>query len=335
MAEPTLYETLQQRKQGQEHVMPEDEHAVMNKTTYTPVLFGELDFYHSHSDDSHTVVFIDGGNHTIYAASTLALSFVRVASSGWEKTTKKHIRVEEFIEYVGVDDDGRYVIQWFDTTGVRVIPFNNQRLETMRVEQSRAESIEQATEVGRRYLELGLAQEYGKIYDAVVIDGSLRSRDETERNLVKELCDTKATIVGFQKSTNVRTNASNTLHRLDRLTTEGRWMTSQLCITPEEPFSIHAVKLHEHSRYRFVVDVKVNALSQTELVSLLEAQSSDPLFFGYPYGLIDVDALARVQEQELQRHRILLQTLTGSLRDDIEQEATTQNAHEILDTMSF
>ncbi|MBI2146708.1 hypothetical protein HYU22_05200 [Candidatus Woesearchaeota archaeon] len=61
----------------------------------------------------------------------------------------------------------------------------------------------------------------------------------------------------------------------------------------------------------------------------LVANSSDPLFLGYPYGLIMADKLARVSNAE--RNSLRMSLLLRKENREIAEYLSTMNAHEILD----
>ena len=73
-----------------------------------------------------------------------------------------------------------------------------------------------------------------------------------------------------------------------------------------------AVRLHRHSRYTFRFEVlrdqyeKMDAGTIGEVIASLAANSGDPSFPGYPYGLVAADRHARVRGEEAALHRNVL-----------------------------
>jgi hypothetical protein len=59
--------------------------------------------------------------------------------------------------------------------------------------------------------------------------------------------------------------------------------------------------------------------------------SSDALFLGYPYGLIAVDKLARVSNEE--KRSMTMNILLRAENKDILEYLSTTNAHDILDRL--
>ena len=76
---------------------------------------------------------------------------------------------------------------------------------------------------------------------------------------------------------------------------------------------MRAVRLHRHTRfaYRFEAlwdryDFLVEAGQLGEVVGSIAANSGDPSFPGYPYGLVSADRHARVRSTEGMAHRRVL-----------------------------
>ena len=86
------------------------------------------------------------------------------------------------------------------------------------------------------------------------------------------------------------------------------------------------VKLHSKSKHVFRMD------GNSQLAHSLLDNSSDPVFLGYPYGLILSDKIARVSNHEKRQMQTTL--LLDSRNKDIVEYLSTTNAHDILDNLS-
>ena len=83
------------------------------------------------------------------------------------------------------------------------------------------------------------------------------------------------------------------------------------------------IKLNKKSRHIFRFEVyKKNKFDVNEILTLLKI-NQDPVFLGYPYGLIEADKFARVTNNEKEYLKTIL-----SLKRIEEKEA-----HEILDSI--
>ncbi len=58
------------------------------------------------------------------------------------------------------------------------------------------------------------------------------------------------------------------------------------------------------------------------------------MFIGYPYGLIDVDREARISNKEIEFLKTQFMIKLGKDWEKVKQAMTTNNAHEILDSIS-
>ena len=59
----------------------------------------------------------------------------------------------------------------------------------------------------------------------------------------------------------------------------------------------------------------------------------DPVFIGYPYGLVEADRIARISNQEKESLKTMF--LVKLRNKNIEKYLSSVNAHEILDRISF
>jgi hypothetical protein len=71
----------------------------------------------------------------------------------------------------------------------------------------------------------------------------------------------------------------------------------------------------------------------TEVIQGIAQNSNDLTFPGYPYGLIEVDRITRVRDEELEPIRIqLLSAVSGlGVWDEIEAFIRAMDAHKVLD----
>ena len=92
------------------------------------------------------------------------------------------------------------------------------------------------------------------------------------------------------------------------------------------------VKLQNKSKHIFRFEVfKENKFDKDELFSLLKQNSKDPVFIGYPYGLIDADRFARVSNRETEYLKTLIISKAGKGWEKLTKYFSSVNAHDILD----
>ena len=95
------------------------------------------------------------------------------------------------------------------------------------------------------------------------------------------------------------------------------------------------IKLNSKSKriFRFEVFNGIKFDINIILSSLME-NSIDPIFIGYPYGLIDADKFARIGNKERDYYRTMIMVRLGKKWNDIEKFISVLDAHEVLDRLS-
>jgi len=87
-------------------------------------------------------------------------------------------------------------------------------------------------------------------------------------------------------------------------------------------------KFHPASKHVFRIDSFGDV---NQALGLLEQNSIDPVFLGYPYGLIDADKFARVSTPEAKQLKLMLMTKGG---EKFRLYLASKDAHDILNIIS-
>jgi hypothetical protein len=99
---------------------------------------------------------------------------------------------------------------------------------------------------------------------------------------------------------------------------------------------MYIIKLNRSSRYIFKFEVSNNTdYNIKQILSLLKDNSIDPVFLGYPYGLIEADQFARVSNKEKDYLKTIFLSKLGQNNEKIAQYLNTLNTHSILDSISY
>ena len=293
------------------------------------------------------IAFIDAGNAEIIGSSNFSLSLIRACYVIFQNNKKLGFRKFEALaltQAVGESNEILYKTSFFKTNNsmdLQEISFNSLDSNLM-VGMNRAE-IGSAANAIRRFAELRLAKSVAeqKIADMIVLDGNLQSTLTNENAYLKELyssCDKNdVKLSALSKTTSLFTSNGDLLSAvLTRMSSLASWFyhpiaeISSLSHNAEMFF----VKFHEKSRhvFRFEIYNKQKEFAE-EIIGALAANCADPVFIGYPYGLIEADRIARIgkNEKESLKARFLFK-----LQDkNIEKYLSSRNAHEILDRISF
>ncbi len=111
---------------------------------------------------------------------------------------------------------------------------------------------------------------------------------------------------------------------------------------PNHKAEMFATKLHKNSEHVFRFEVLKDQLTRHNLgeveliLSALAANSGDIAFPGYPYGLIDADRFARVQNSEKIAREFQFRAVLSSKNDlwkKISKFIKSTDAHEVLNKL--
>ena len=91
-------------------------------------------------------------------------------------------------------------------------------------------------------------------------------------------------------------------------------------------------RLHEKSRYVFKIELyKDQSEHVSHAVNAFALHAKDPIFLGYPYGLIEAHKFAKVPVTERDYHKIQLMAQLGKEWKTVEQYMKAVDGHAVLD----
>ena len=257
------------------------------------------------------ISFVDGGNAELLSAANFSLQFIRVYSCTYDNNKRIGSSKKEFYSLITAKDvQGKifYEIENFDTDmNVKEINSldpkltNNHRLEPAKV-----------GELVRKLAELKHMTELNGI---IVRDGDLEAQTEPEEQYLRQL---KGTIIGLSKTVSLLTDSGNSaVTVLNAISPEGSWYY-------ECAQGIGFAKFHPSSKHVFRIDSFGDVHNA---LGILESNATDPVFLGYPYGLIEADKFARVSNHEAQQLKLVLMTKGG---EKFRLYLSSKDAHDIL-----
>jgi|FLOH01.1.fsa_nt_gi hypothetical protein len=281
------------------------------------LILSAKNYHEINSKTNKSICFIDGGNAEIIGSNNYSLQKIRVAGVIYENN--KRIKIEKKDYYVLITMGDEILVKTFPEE----INFEMKRDDEFLKEGRSIGKISKIGNLVRRMAEIQLAKKMNS--DIIVLDGSLEEKSEKEK--LKELFNSKKTIIGLSKTNSIVTNKGRSLSvALDK---EGSWYYTPIL---EKEYLICFAKLHPKSKYVFKIDL-INGDFNTVCYNLSE-NSKDPVFIGYPYGLIDVDREARISNKEIEFLKTQFMIKLGKDWEKVKQAMTTNNAHEILDSIS-
>lgn len=267
-------------------------------------------------DSEKTIGFIDGGNLEIIKSPSLSLFFNRVYYCIYKKNKRVQNKKIEFYSLITSNKEGiktkcfpDIIKEYFFDSFDKNLTVSNKRL-----------SVDKVGSIIRRLAELSIAKDIRSDY--VLIDGSLEFDHEYEKEIISKFNN----VAGLSKTTSMITkNGLSVSGFLNKITNKPLWYYD--CGN-----DLYFVKLHKNSKYVF----KLEHIGKNfkELLSLISKNSKDPVFLGYPYGLVEADRLGRVSKKESDLLKIQIRTKLKDSFKLLEPHLNSSNSHDILDNIS-
>lgn len=308
-----------------------------------PENFHEIQKIHSNKK----VAFVDGGNAEIIGSANFSLSLIRVCYIIFQNKRKlglRRLEVLSLTQAISQDDEIFYKTSFFNTGNsidFQEISFSSLD-QSLMMGMNRADIANVANAV-RRFAELKLARFIAeqKIADIIVLDGNLQAALTNENSYLSGLygsCGKNDVLLSaLSKTSSLFTDNGNLLSAvLEGISTFNPWFYHPIAeiSSLNHKAEMFFVKLHEKSKHIFRLEIFNRQKSNAEeIIGILAGNCSDPIFIGYPYGMVEADKIARIShnEKESLKARFLFR-----LQDkNIEKYLSSKNAHDILDKISF
>ncbi len=301
----------------------EEDKALTLEEGQKPVPISKENFHKIDSSKKSEVAFIDGGNAEVLGAASFSLQLIRGAVVKYEGREKTGEERESF-ELLVTLEDGGFEVQTFPETAMPKLEFDNDEpgLKTGE-ERVRAQKI---ASVCRRLFELKLAKDVDADY--IVLDGSLYSRVRQEEQLLQVLRKKDSAVTGLSKTSGLMTERGRVFSAAISSLKNGSWYYKP--VFEGGGVEVLFARLNENSNHVFRIDTFD---FEESLLKVLKSMSNDPVFPGYPYGLIEADKKARVSNRERDYRFTQLKSEFGGDWERIKPYLHTSDAHEVLDNI--
>lgn len=282
----------------------------------------------SESQSDKSFCFIDGGNAELINSNNISLQLARVGACVYKNNERTEFTKEDY--HILVTFKNKKFI-------AKTIP-EKISLEFSIEDESLREgkSLGKISKIGgfiRRILELDLAYRMFDKSDYMVLDGSLEEKFTYENEYLKKLFSKNKPLIGFCKTNSMITldGFSVSAHLMGLK--DNAWIYHPIVKIDQSVFNadIFIAKLHEKSNYAFRVDI--HNCDAKEFFENLMPNCKDAIFPGYPYGLVEVDRLARISNHEKEYEKTKLIIKLGKDWEKIKKMMTSQDAHGILDNV--
>ncbi len=274
-----------------------------------------------------TIVFIDGGSAELFSAADFSLYLFRISAVQYAGTQHTGTVTRDLHAFLDFDEEKAIRIQLFG-----VDETFSQELQRRAAQYFALHPAEDLSALGAALLQLCEFVEIQRMSAVLpakacmVRDGSLDVFFEIFSDVDEQLKQRQIFLCGLSKTNTLRTtNGHSVALVLEKKAIGGAW---------QYPLTKHLffVKLHAKAKHVFRCDV---SLPHYSVFAALAAHAADPVFLGYPYGLIEADRGARVSMTEAAFLRKNIKMKLGKDAANLDTALGTSTTHEILDRIRF
>lgn len=322
------------------------EYVQFNDPRYKPIKITKDNFHEiKDTTEKRKIAFIDGGNAEILKAPNFSLQLIRVYYSIYQQKRINSKKQEFYILINAVNQENNiiYKTQFFglNKDELKFDSFD----ETIRQGKHRV-SVSSVGNVIRRFIELETSKkiinELDK-NDIILIDGDLKASITNEIDYLNELyekaIEKNIIICAISKTSELFTEKGNALIPiLNEISPEKEWYYYRLVEinNKNHKVDIYIIKLNKSSKYTFKFEIfNETKYNIDQILPIIKNNSTDPIFLGYPYGLIEADKLARISNKEKAYLKTIFLTKLGRNNEKIAQYLNTLNTHNMLDSLSY
>jgi len=321
--------------------------------------FHEIKKTISPSNPERKLIFIDGGNLELIKAPNLSLFFNRVYYCIYEKNKRAKSKKYEFYTLITVENKNSRLFFNAEVHQSKNSSDFNKTNEFIKSKEfifeaddktlSYGKNLVDISDIGnaaRKAMELEIASELAEQKEAkdsiLVLDRNLEVKITHEDKIMEKLYGNaeknNVIVCALPKTSSLLTKNGNSVTALlNQIGQESEWYYYPVAESgsKEHKADIYFVKLSRKSNYVFRLDVyKEQKYEIDEILSLLAENSRDPVFPGYPYGLIEADRFARVSNKEIEYLRMQLIVKLGRNAEKLKKYLAAQDAHSILDSVA-
>lgn len=310
--------------------MPEDYGAPVLKGA-VPVPLSIENFHNLEEIRGLKMGFVDGGNNIIFLSPAQAIHMIRLYYSIFEDGKKvEHGRYTFILDTQFDPARDTFRVKIYDVDSSGLLP------ESMEIKSDEIDEREKIKGVGAYIRRIGEWLLLGRVLDKcdmVVRDGSLQTGERREAEFANRVFENVGdkVIIGFSKTCSIVTEKGYSLlasiHHLSKKNgIEAPWYYNPIAKNISTiKGDMFVVKLHPFSDYVFRVEVYPE--DKARMLGALIPMANDPIFIGYPYGLIDADVYARISDEEAKMYKGILY---NSADEFTRMQANAMNSHDLI-----
>ena len=285
---------------------------------------------------SGPIYFIDGGNQEVISDNSFCISFNKVAYASFDHTKKK-VDSKNFWSSSILKKDMKYKTRFMD----EMIEFDayDPRLESSGNRVSPLKISNLIRKIGEFMFAKDLCD---SVKDSIIVlDGILLSNHEILKKYLNELYysaeKNNNIICSVAKTSNLVTTTGRSLNEVVSSKKNGAFYVKiAKSKFDEHNATIYLLRLHERSDHVFRFEIGRTWEKDAEkVIGVLADNSKDPVFLGYPYGLVVADELARVSNNETEFMRTKFSVELSKKDKMLAKTLFKKNPHGVLDSIKF
>ncbi len=315
-----------------------DDYLSMN-SRYVPFKIESKNFHNiAPKKLSKRMLFVDGGNNVLFESADFCIAIVRVGGIVYSDNKRISRKSQEFYLLIK-ESKGKYSVKTYPETSFNNVVFDPED-ESLKQGLEKC-GITRIVSVIRRFAEIEYATAHAIDVDYILMDGTLEARYPLEDKYLTQLFSNGKTCALSKTCTLTTRNGLSITKKLLDLGSEtnlDKWHYHPIVTNnnPKHPAEIYFIKLNAKTSHVFRFEIQKEFKEDADvLFSLLASNSNDPIFLGYPYGLIDVDQYVRVSDDESRLLQTKLSTKLGKDWNELSKHLNSTNAHSILDKIKF
>ena len=304
-------------------------------------------FHEIRKPTGEKIAFIDGGNAEIIGSSNFSLNLIRachVIYQNNKKIASKKSEMLAFVKAINENSEIHYKTEFFNlNNSLKMDAISFSSLDNTIMHGVNRAEISAVANAARRFAELRMAKfaADNKLADIIVLDGNLQCTLTNEIKYMDELhssCVSNNVILcALSKTSSLFADNGDLLSAvLSRLSSLSSWFYHPIAdiTNPGHRADIYFAKFNDKSKHIFRLEVSsMQKMEAAQAISEIAPNCRDPVFLGYPYGLVEADRIARISNQEKESLKTMM--LVKLRNSNIDKYLSAANAHEILDKISF
>lgn len=319
-----------------------NEDGLINKSGYSPLKLNAGGFNEIVPTQVLKTVFIDGGNQEVIGGNNFSLSLLKISritmfdNKKVDQKTKKY-----YCLTILSNKEGSLVFETslFNEKAALIEKYEIDSNEESITIKNKTAQPSTVCELIRRELELKEVYESIMPESLIVLDGNFEAETEKQKEIIitiKEKAKKQgAHIVSVAKTNQLFTkNGLAAQVVLEKMTDKKIWYHKLYSPLKESDPKIYLTKLSKNSKHSFRTDILISG-DDSFVFYNLSLNSKDPVFLGYPYGLIVADAQARVTNEEKESEKTRTLMLLGKKNSELLASFNSKNAHDILDKIRY